>query len=200
MHEVDVFGQRLAQRLGHRLDATVGHEPTTDLRLDLLAELIDADLVLVALEPLLELRHVREPVARLVHQPLEHRVEVEVPQRAVQVVRAADRAAGLHAGVAPHGLAGDGAHQRVVAFHQRAVQQLGQLLGRHRLAAAGALHAFGALLAHLLEQVVEIAEVELFAVLADGVLLAPQREVDLEHRLERAPVRCSSRAWPPART
>ena len=37
VHEVDVLGQRLAQRLGHGLDATVGHQPSTDLGLDLLA-------------------------------------------------------------------------------------------------------------------------------------------------------------------
>jgi hypothetical protein len=54
VHEVDVLGQRLAQRLGHRLDAAVGHEPAADLGLDLLLQLLDAVLVLVALEPLLE--------------------------------------------------------------------------------------------------------------------------------------------------
>ena len=36
-------------------------------------------------------------LARLLHQPLEHAVEVEVPQRAVQVVGAADGPARLHA-------------------------------------------------------------------------------------------------------
>jgi hypothetical protein len=54
VHEVDVFGQRLAQRLGHRLHAAVGHQATTDLGLDLLLELLDAVLVLVSLEALLE--------------------------------------------------------------------------------------------------------------------------------------------------
>ena len=56
VHEVDVLGQRLAQRLGHGLDAAVGHQATADLRLDLLLELIDAVLVLVVLEAVLERR------------------------------------------------------------------------------------------------------------------------------------------------
>ena len=54
VHELDVFGQRLAQRLGHRLGTTVGDEAATDLGLDLLLELLDAVVVLVALEALLE--------------------------------------------------------------------------------------------------------------------------------------------------
>ena len=67
--------------------------------------------VLVVLEPLLERRQLAaDLLAAGLHQLLEHRVEVEVPQRAVQVVRAADRPAGLHAGEALHGLAGQGPH------------------------------------------------------------------------------------------
>ena len=54
VHELDVFGQRLAQRLGHGLGTAVGDEAATDLGLDLLLELLDAIVVLVALEPLLE--------------------------------------------------------------------------------------------------------------------------------------------------
>ena len=54
VHEVDVLGQRLAQRAGHRLDAPVGHEGPADLGLDLLLQLLDAGLVLVLLEALLE--------------------------------------------------------------------------------------------------------------------------------------------------
>ena len=59
VHEVDVFGQRLAQRLGHGLDAAVGHQAAADLGLDLLLEPLDAALVLVALEALLERRSAR---------------------------------------------------------------------------------------------------------------------------------------------
>ena len=47
VHEVDVFGQGLAQRARHGFGAAVGHEPATDLRLDLLTQLLDARLVLV---------------------------------------------------------------------------------------------------------------------------------------------------------
>ena len=56
-----------------------------------------------------------DSLAGLLHQLLEHAVEVEVPQRAVEVVGAADRAARLHAGEAADGLAGHGPHQRLVA-------------------------------------------------------------------------------------
>jgi hypothetical protein len=54
VHEVDVLGQRLAQRAGHGVDAAVGHEAAADLRLDLLLDVGGADLGLVALEALLE--------------------------------------------------------------------------------------------------------------------------------------------------
>jgi hypothetical protein len=47
-------------------------------------------------------------LAGLAHEPVEHAVEVEVPQRAVEVVGAADGPARLHAGVALDGLAGRG--------------------------------------------------------------------------------------------
>ena len=101
VHEVDVLGQRLAQRLGHGLDAAVGHQPAADLGLDLLLELLDAALVLVVLEPLLELGELAvHLLAGGLHQLLEHAVEIEVPQRAVEVVGAADGPARLHAGVA----------------------------------------------------------------------------------------------------
>ncbi len=55
VHELDVLGQRLAQRAGHRFDATVGHQAAADLLLDDLAQL---------LEPLLELL-VGEPIGQL---------------------------------------------------------------------------------------------------------------------------------------
>ena len=54
MHEVDVLGQRLAQRARHRVDAAVGDEPPTDLLLDHLAQLAQARLELLAGEPLAE--------------------------------------------------------------------------------------------------------------------------------------------------
>ncbi len=54
VHEVDVLGERLAEGAGERLDAAVGDEAPADLRLDLLAELLDPRLVLVGQEPLLE--------------------------------------------------------------------------------------------------------------------------------------------------
>ena len=81
--------------------------------------------VLVLLEALLELGQLTAGLlAGGLHELVHHPVEVEVPQRAVQVVGAADRPAGLHAGVPGDGLAGQGPHHGVVALHQRLVQQL----------------------------------------------------------------------------
>src|ERR671910_225976 len=109
VHEVDVLGQGLAERAGHGLDAAVGHQAPSDLGLDLLAEVVDPGLVLVALEPLLERgERLRRLVPGLLHEAVEDAVEVEVAQRAVEVVGAADGAPGLHARVASHGLAGSG--------------------------------------------------------------------------------------------
>ena len=81
--------------------------------------------------------------------------------------------------------------QRVVALHERLVEQLGQLLGRERVAAApAAAHplALAALvaLALALEVVEQLGQV--VTLVADGVVAAPQREVDLEHGLEGPPV------------
>ncbi len=74
-----------------------------------------------------------------VHHLLEHVVEVEVPQRAVQVVGAADRSTGLHTGEALHGLLGHGPHHALVAVHQRLHQHLSDLFGRQAVHAAGAV-------------------------------------------------------------
>ena len=54
VHEVDVLGQRLAQRLGHRLGAPVGDQAAADLGLDLPAQGVQAGLVLLAGQPLLQ--------------------------------------------------------------------------------------------------------------------------------------------------
>ena len=194
VHEVHVLGQRLAQRLGHGLHAPVGHQAPADLGLDLLLELLDARLVLVALEALLQRGEgLGRVVAGLVHEPLEHVVEVQVPQRPVEVVGAAHGAAGLHAGVALDRLAGERPQHGLVALEQRPVEHLGQLLGAH-LVAAGAPHALEPLEAleplqalHALELAVALGPVAV-GVVAQGVLLAAQREVDLEDGLEGAPV------------
>ena len=141
VHDVDVLGQRLAHRAGQRLGAAVLDQAAPDLGLHGPAELLDAGLVLVGGQPLLE---VGQPVARrpglgLAHQLGQHGVEVEVPQRPVEVVGAADRAARLHAGVAVDRVAGHHVHQAVVGRQEGLEQQLGQLFGRHALAAARAL-------------------------------------------------------------
>ena len=55
VHELDVLGQRLAQRARHRLDAAVGDEPATDLLLDQLAQLLEPRLELLVGEAVGEL-------------------------------------------------------------------------------------------------------------------------------------------------
>ena len=68
------------------------------------------------------------------HQALQHAVEVEVPQRPVEVVGPTHRPARLHAGVPAHRLAGHRGHHGAVGPEQGLVQQVGQLLGGHPLA------------------------------------------------------------------
>ena len=185
MHEVDVFGQWLAERLGHRFDTTVGDKPPTDFRLDLLLQLVGARLVLVTGEALLEIRRgFAVFVLFLLEQPFEHTINVEVPQRAVQVVGAADRAARLHAGVPLDGLAGDSSHHLLTAAHERLVEHLGQLFGREVLASTTLLVAAALLVALLV--VVHLRQIDQFV--ADLVLVTAQREIDLEDRLEGLPV------------
>ena len=98
VHEVDVFGQRLAQRARHRLDAAVGDEPAADLGLDHLLQDLQPAFEVFAREPLVE-RALADLLVllRLLHHLADEAVGVELPQRAVEVVRAADRPARLHA-------------------------------------------------------------------------------------------------------
>ncbi len=56
MHEVDVLGQRLAQRAGHRVDAAVLHEPAANLGLHEITQLAQPRLELLALQAVGELR------------------------------------------------------------------------------------------------------------------------------------------------
>ena len=113
-------------------------------------------------------------------------VEVEVAQRAVQVVRAADRAARLHAGEALHGLAGHRPHHRLVAVEQRLHQQVGDLLGRQRVhAPAGRAAPVALAICSCISRHISSSS---SLALADAVLGSAQAEVDLEHGLERPPV------------
>ena len=173
-------GSGLRRGLGHGLHAPVGHQPAADLGLDLALELGYAQLVGVAPQPQVEVVGVAFGVLVGVHQALEHALQVEVPQRAVQVVGAAHGTARLHPGVAAHRLAGRGPQHLAVAPHQRPVEHLGQLLGAERVARAAPV-ALGRDLA-----VGGVGGVEV--VVGDLVLRAPQREVHLEHGLERFPV------------
>ena len=130
-------GSGLRTRLGHRLRPPVGDQPAADLGLDLPAQGVQAGLVLLPGQPLLEVGQLTAGLlAGGLHHPLQHGVEVELAEGAVQVVGAADRPARLHAGVAGDGGAGDGAQHGVVAVHQGPVEQLGQLLRGQPLGAA----------------------------------------------------------------
>src|SRR5207237_1200072 len=78
----------------------------TDLGLDLLAELVGPALELIALEALLELGQLAAALRPgVLHHPLDDTLEVDVPQRPVEVVRAAAGPARLHAGEPADGLA-----------------------------------------------------------------------------------------------
>ena len=54
VHEVDLLGQRLAQRPGQGLGAPVGDQPAADLVLELASQAVEAGLELVAGQALLE--------------------------------------------------------------------------------------------------------------------------------------------------
>ena len=180
VHEVDVRRQRLAQRLGHGLNAAVGHQPAPDLGLDLALELGDVQFVGVALQAQVEVVDVAPGLLGHLHETLEHALEVEIAQRAVQVVGASDGTARLHPRIAADRLAGRGPKHLGVASHQGPVEHLGQFLGTEHVAGPAQV-ALGRDLAAGVLDVVEIG-------IRDLVLRAPQREVHLEDGLESLPV------------
>ena len=183
MHEVDVFGQRLAQRARHRLDAAVGDEPAPDLGLDHLLQDLEPALEVFAREPFVE-RAVADLL--LVLRPRHHlgdeTVGVELPQRAVEVVRAADRTAGFHPREPRHRRAREQAHLVLVHAHQRVEEHLRELLVRHLAHRAALIHGGAQLVEVGLRLGVEVG----FAV---GVHAGREhREEHLEHRVEHAVV------------
>ena len=133
------------------------------------------------------------PACACAHQPLQHGVEVEVPQRAVEVVGAADRPPGLHAGVAVDGVAGHHVHQRGVGRQQRLEEQLGQLLGRHALARRRRPSTSGpgpaAALRPACSPSPSAPRPRLAPRPSSPSAAGPHGEEDLEGRLEGAPVR-----------
>ena len=180
VHEVDVFGQRLAQRARHRLDAAVGDEPAADLGLDHLLQ---------DLEPAFEVfrasrsSNAPSPIAvvllGLLHHLADETVGVELPQRAVEVVRAADRPARLHAREARDRGAPRACAAARVHAHQRVEEHLRELFVGHLAHRAAAVHRG----AELLEVGLRVgADLRPFAVLVDAG--AEDREVHLEHRVE----------------
>jgi|GEM_PF-4476908 len=79
MHEVEIFGQRLAQGLGHGLDAAVSDQAATDLSFDLGLELLDAALVLVLGQAVIETATAFVVLLVGFEHALEHAVEIQVP-------------------------------------------------------------------------------------------------------------------------
>jgi hypothetical protein len=186
VHELDVLRERLAERLRHRLRAPVGDEAAPDLGLDLSLELLDAILVLLALESLLQGGHVgRHLLLGRVHHLLEHVVEVEVAQRPIQVIGTADRSTRFHPREALNRLLRERPHRALITVHQRLHEHLGDLFGCERLHAALASALALHLLLHLAPELVEIG---FFIAVGDLVLGSAEAEVDLEDRLEAAPV------------
>ena len=180
VHEVDVFGQRLAQRARHRLDTAVGDEPAADLGFDQLLEDLEPAFVVLAREALVE-----RAFADLLSSCcacsiilLDETFGVELPQRPVQVVRAADRPARLHAREARD--RGRREHPQLLAVHvhQRVEEHLRELLVRELAHRAAGLHR-GASCSK--SAAVAAAFARLAALVDAG---AEHREVHLEHGLE----------------
>ena len=181
VHELDVFGQRLAQRARHRLHAAVGDEPATDLLLDQLAQLLQPGVDFLAREALVERRLRRLAlVARHAHHPHGEIVEVEHPQRAVEVVGAADGTTRLHPRVLLHREGGEAAQLVAVHVHQRGEEHRRQLLARD--AGTGAVAAALALAGHV---DLVAAPLGALAVVLARDAVAEQREVDVEDGVER---------------
>ena len=194
VHDVDVLGQGFAHRTGQRLGTAILHQAAADLGLHGTAELLDACLELVRCEALLQLGQRPAGGARLglTHEPLQHGVEVEVPQCSVQVVGPPDGSPGFHACVTVDRIAGHHVHQPGVGRDQRLEEELGQLLGRHPLtrpaSLPGASLALHATLPRLLALGLAALLVALVALGAGVGAAGPHGEEDLERRLEGAPV------------
>ena len=122
------------------------------------------------------------------HEPRQHTVEIEVPERAVEVVRAAHRATGLHARIAADGEPGDRCQHRLIALPQRLVEHGSNYLGRHRLTPTGAVSLAAALSPALAGSGVGVRTLIEGVVLGDVVLRPPHREIDLEGGVECPPV------------
>ena len=157
----------------------VGDEPAPDLGLDHLLQDLQAAFVLLAREPLVERAFADLLVLLgLLHHLGDEAFGVELPQRAVEVVRAADRTTGLHPGEARHRRARERAQLLGVHAHQRVEEHLRELFVRqltHRAARV-----------HLGAQLVEVGlgvGAELAAVAALDAR-AEDREVHLEHGVE----------------
>ena len=161
VHEVHVLGKWLADASSERLGPSIRDKSPADLRLDLLFQLLDAGVVLVLEQSLLEpgelarpspLQHrtartgaialARDGVARrgprLGHEPGQNPVEIEVPKRPVEVIGATDGAPGLHGRVERNREAGNGGQHGLVAFSEGLVQHRGDLFGGDGLHATGA--------------------------------------------------------------
>ena len=130
VHEVDVLGKRLAQRACHGFGAAVGDEPSADLGLDQLLQLPQAGLELLLGQALGQVAVADlAPLAGLPHQTGGQALEVQLPQRSIEVVGAADGPSGFHPGEAVDGHARQLAELLPVHVHERLEQHLRQLLG-----------------------------------------------------------------------
>ena len=144
VHELDVLRQLGPQAVGHRLRPPVGDQPPADLGLHLLPQPLDPGRQLLPGQPLRQFVGEAAPacldsfLGELLHEPVEETVEVEGPQRAVEVVGAAHRPARLHPGVAGDGGGGEG--PQGVGVEDGPHQHGGQLLGRGVAARSPAGH------------------------------------------------------------
>ena len=84
MHKFDVFGQGFTQCLGHRLGATISHEPSANFCFNFLLKLFDPALKLIFFKTLFKFRQLLSSlIAVCFHQFVEHVVEIQIAQRAI---------------------------------------------------------------------------------------------------------------------
>jgi hypothetical protein len=178
VHEVDILGERFAQGARHRFHAPIGDEPPPDLGLHELPQRAETFVDVGLLQPLRELVvGDLAGFARCAHEARTEVVEVELTERPVEVVGATDGTPRLH----PRERADRGGREppQLVAVHrlERLKQHRRELFARQLAAGPAA----GRVVVECLPHLVVAVPLALHAGRVQG-------EVDVEHRLERAPV------------
>ena len=118
MHELNIFWQRLAKSFCHRFGTTIGYQTPANFGFNLFFELINTAFVFIFFKAFFKWsQFTTDFLLACLHEFLQHIVEVEIAQGAVQVVRATHGTSWLHAGETLHRLLGQCSHETLIAIH-----------------------------------------------------------------------------------